>query len=111
LSIIRYFGNLRNMDLVFKALADPTRRQVLQLLKNGPMKAGEIAEHVSVAKPTLSDHLAVLRQAELVSSEKNGTSITYWLNASVLEGALLAFADMVDIGLSRDKPRTSRARN
>ncbi len=99
------------MNLVFKALADPTRRQVLQLLKDGPMKAGEIAEHVSVAKPTLSDHLALLRQAELVSSEKNGTSISYWLNASVLEGALLAFADMVDIGLSRDNPRKSRRRH
>ena len=89
------------MNLVFKALADPTRRQVLQLLKDGPMKAGEIAEYVSVAKPTLSDHLALLRQAELVSSEKNGTSITYWLNASVLESALLTFAEMVDIPLSR----------
>jgi len=99
------------MNLVFKALADPTRRQVLQLLKDGPMKAGEIAEYVSVAKPTLSDHLALLRQAELVSSEKNGTSITYWLNASVLEGALLDFADMVDIGLSRDNPRKSRRSN
>ena len=99
------------MNLIFKALADPTRRKVLQLLKDGPMKAGEIAEHVSVAKPTLSDHLALLRQAELVSSEKNGTSITYWLNASVLEGALLAFADMVDIGLSQDSPRKSPKRN
>lgn len=89
------------MNLVFKALADPTRRQVLQLLKDGPMKAGQIAEHVSVAKPTLSDHLSLLRQAELVSSEKNGTSITYWINASVLEEALLAFAEMVDVPLSR----------
>ena len=93
------------MNLVFKALADPTRRQVLQLLKDGPMKAGEIADHVSVAKPTLSDHLALLRQAELVSSEKNGTSITYWINASVLESALLSFAEMVDIPLSRTSPR------
>jgi DNA-binding transcriptional ArsR family regulator len=75
------------------------------------MKAGEIAEYVSVAKPTLSDHLAVLRQAELVSSEKKGTSITYWLNASVLEGALLAFADMVDIDLSQQMPRASRTGN
>ena len=98
------------MNRVFKALADPTRRQVLQLLKDGPMKAGEIAAHVSVAKPTLSDHLAVLRRAELVSSEKDGTSITYWLNASVLEGALVAFADMVDIGLSTDNPRKTRKR-
>jgi len=98
------------MNLVFKALADPTRRQVLQLLKDGPLTAGEIAEHVPVAKPTLSMHLAVLRQAELVRSEKNGTSITYWLNASVLEGALLAFADTVNIGLSRGTARKARQR-
>lgn len=70
------------------------------------MKAGQIAEHVSVAKPTLSDHLALLRQAELVSSEKSGTSITYWINASVLEDALLTFADLVDLPLSRSQGKS-----
>lgn len=98
------------MNTVFKALADPTRRQVLQLLKEGPLTAGEIADHVAIAKPTLSAHLALLRQAELVGSEKKGTSITYWLNASVLEEALLAFADSVNIGLSAQKSRTAAKR-
>ena len=95
------------MNIVFKALADPTRRQVLQLLKDGPLTAGEIACHVSIAKPTLSAHLALLRQAELVGCEKRGTSITYWLNATVLQEALLAFADSVDIGLGTKRSRTA----
>jgi DNA-binding transcriptional ArsR family regulator len=98
------------MNLVFKALADPTRRQVLQLLKEGPMTAGEIADHVSIAKPTLSAHLALLRQAELIGSEKHGTSITYWLNTSVLEEALLGFADTVNLGLARRQSRRARKR-
>ena len=89
------------MSLVFKALADPTRRQVLQLLKEHPMSAGEIAEHVAVAKPTLSAHLALLREAGLVSSQKKGTTITYWLNASVLEEVLTNLADALDLGLVR----------
>lgn len=67
------------------------------------MTAGEIADNFSIAKPTLSAHLAVLREADLVGSEKHGTSITYWLNATVLEEAVLAFADAMNIGVQRQK--------
>jgi DNA-binding transcriptional ArsR family regulator len=98
------------MNRIFKALADPTRRHVLQLLKEGPMTAGEIADHCSIAKATLSAHLAVLREADLVGSEKHGTSITYWLNASVLEEALLAFADTMSLGLQPLKRRARASR-
>jgi DNA-binding transcriptional ArsR family regulator len=98
------------MNRVFKALADPTRRHVLQLLREGPMTAGEIADHFSIAKPTLSAHLAILREANLVGSEKHGTSITYWLNASVLEQAILAFADTMNLGMQRQKPRAGASR-
>jgi DNA-binding transcriptional ArsR family regulator len=98
------------MSNVFKALADPTRRRVLQLLKERPMTAGEIAEHVSIAKPTLSAHFAILREAGLVGSEKNGKSITYWLNASVLEEALLAFADTVGVGMKTERSRVGAAK-
>ena len=73
------------MSTVFKALADPTRRHILKLLKTGPLTAGEIAGHFAISKPTLSAHFAVLREAELIGSEKQGKHITYWLNASVLE--------------------------
>jgi DNA-binding transcriptional ArsR family regulator len=98
------------MNLVFKALADPTRRKVLQLLKARPMTAGEIAEHVAIAKPTLSAHFAILREAGLVGSEKKGKSVTYWLNVSVLEEALLAFADTVGVGLKGERGRTGALR-
>ena len=87
------------MSNVFKALADPTRRDILQLLKAGPMNAGEIAEHFPISKPTLSAHFAVLREAGLIGSEKDGKHITYWLNASVLEEALLGFASALDLNV------------
>lgn len=77
------------MSEVYKALADPTRRRILELLRERAMTAGELAEHFALSRPTLSGHFAVLRQADLVSAEKTGTSITYRLNLSVLEDALL----------------------
>jgi DNA-binding transcriptional ArsR family regulator len=79
------------MSNVFKALSDPTRRQVLQLLKGRPMSAGELAEHFDVTKPTMSAHFAVLIAADLIQAEKHGRSITYRLKMSVLEEALLGF--------------------
>jgi DNA-binding transcriptional ArsR family regulator len=92
------------MNLVFKALSDPTRRQILQLLRKKPMNAGELAEHFSLAKPTLSGHFAVLREAHLIEASKSGTVITYMLKASVLEEALLAFAEAVGVGLPKPTP-------
>jgi DNA-binding transcriptional ArsR family regulator len=87
------------MNLVFKALSDPTRRRILQLLRERPMTAGQLAEHFECAKPTLSAHFAVLREADLVESEKTGTTVTYSLKLSVLEDALLSFAETVGIGV------------
>ena len=81
------------MSEVYKALADPTRRRVLELLRAREMSAGEIAEHFQLAKPTLSGHFAVLREAGLVTPEKTGTTIIYHLNVSVLEEALTALMD------------------
>ncbi len=94
------------MSTVFKALADPTRRGILQVLKAGPMGAGEIADQFALSKSTLSAHFAVLREAGLVGSEKSGKAITYWLNATVLEEALLAFASALDLNM---KPRGAEA--
>jgi DNA-binding transcriptional ArsR family regulator len=87
------------MNLVFKALADPTRRHILQLLRKKPMNAGELAEYFPIAKSTLSAHFAILREANLIEANKSGTVITYMLKVSVLEEALLAFAETVGIGL------------
>jgi DNA-binding transcriptional ArsR family regulator len=86
------------MSTIFKALADPTRRRVLQMLHERPMTAGELAEGFSCSKATLSAHFAVLREAELIAADKRGTTITYSLRLSVLENALLAFAETVGIG-------------
>lgn len=79
------------MNTVFKALSDPTRRRVLELLRRGPMTAGELADQFDVSKPTMSAHFAVLREAQLVASEKRGTSVVYELRLSVLEEAMLEF--------------------
>jgi DNA-binding transcriptional ArsR family regulator len=75
-------------DAVFKALADPTRREILQLLRLGPKSSGEIAEHFTSAWPTVSRHLAVLRDADLVTTERDGSSIRYELNTTVFQGTV-----------------------
>lgn len=90
------------MNSVFKALSDPTRRRVLQLLRSGPMAAGELSVQFAVSKPTMSAHFAVLREADLVHVEKAGKSLIYHLKLSVLEDALLGFAETV--GLASNVP-------
>ncbi|MFH0953282.1 MAG: autorepressor SdpR family transcription factor [Verrucomicrobiota bacterium] len=85
------------MNKVYKALSDPTRRKILELLRGRDMTAGEIAEHFPLAKPTLSKHFSVLKEADLIQGDKNGTTITYRLNVSVLEEALLALMSMFKI--------------
>ncbi|MAQ65378.1 MAG: transcriptional regulator [Sphingomonadaceae bacterium] len=79
------------MSHVFKALSDPTRRQVLHLLRKGPMSAGALSEQFNVSKPTMSAHFSVLKEADLVHAEKVGKSVIYHLKLSVLEEALLGF--------------------
>src|ERR1700712_554215 len=92
------------MNRVFKALSDPTRRRVLQLLRDRPMTAGELAGHFPMHKATMSAHFSVLREADLIDADKHGKSITYRLRLSVLEDALLAFADSFGIGFSVPAP-------
>ena len=75
-------------DKVFKALSDANRRKIIDLLKKKEMTAGEIAQHFNISKPTISEHLKTLRNADLIQSEKNGQFITYFLNTSVLEDFL-----------------------
>lgn len=81
------------MSAVFKALSDPTRRRVLQLLRQGPLSAGDLSRQFDVSKPTMSAHFAVLKDADLVHAEKAGKSVLYHLKLSVLEEALLGFID------------------
>ena len=73
------------MDSAFRALSDPTRRDILRLLRDGPRTSGEIAQHFDAAWPTVSRHLAVLRDARLVVSTRMGQQIVYELNMSVFQ--------------------------
>src|SRR3981189_3180735 len=97
------------MSEVYKALADPTRRRILELLREREMSAGEIAENFRLAKPTLSGHFAVLREAGLVSPEKTGTTIIYRLNVSVLEEALMALMDTFKLQEPAARPERTGA--
>lgn len=83
---------------VYKALAHPVRRKVLSLLRERARSAGEIAEAFDLAKPTLSGHFNILREADLVSVERRGTTLIYRLNLSVLEEALSGLMDLVRLG-------------
>lgn len=85
------------MNKVYKALSDQTRRKILELLREREMTAGEIAEHFKITKPTLSRHFAVLKEADLIQGDKVSTTITYRLNVSVLEEALLALMNTFDL--------------
>ncbi len=76
------------MNTLFKALNDATRRQILEMLRQGDLTAGEIADAFDMTKPSISHHLDLLRQAELVVSVRKGQFIYYSLNMSVLEGLL-----------------------
>jgi ArsR family transcriptional regulator, repressor of sdpIR and other operons len=84
---------------VFRALADPTRRQVLALLRERPMSAGDLADRFDVSKPTMSAHFSVLREAGLIDASKQGKSILYSLRMSVLEEALMGLAQTVGLDL------------
>jgi len=81
------------MHRVYKALADPTRRKILELLRQREMTAGEIAGHFGLTKPTLSEHFRLLKEANLIRGDKFGTAIAYRLKASVLDEALMALMD------------------
>lgn len=85
------------MNKLFEALAHPTRRDILQLLKNRSMSAGEIASRFDVSKPTLSGHFAKLKDAGLIHADKNGASIIYSLNLSLLEEVLVTFMGKMGI--------------
>ena len=77
-----------------KALADPTRREILNLLKSGTKSAGEISEHFDITAAAISRHLSVLKEADLIEDNREGKYIYYTLNASVLEEIMLWITDL-----------------
>lgn len=87
----------------FKALADPTRRRILELLRSADLTAGELADHFDMTKPSISHHLNTLKAAELVDAEREGQSIVYSLNTSVLQNLMSWFYTFTDRSDSDDE--------
>ncbi|MBS4196689.1 autorepressor SdpR family transcription factor [Lederbergia citri] len=84
------------MNDAFKALSDPSRRKILHLLKKKDLSAGEIADQFNMTKPSISHHLNLLKQANLVDSEKKGQHVIYSLNTSVFEDVVTWFMDLLN---------------
>ncbi|MCM2580937.1 MULTISPECIES: sporulation delaying system autorepressor SdpR [Bacillus] len=86
------------MNNVFKAISDPTRRKILDLLKGGDMTAGDIAEHFNISKPSISHHLNILKQAEVISDHRKGQFIYYTLNTTVLQDSINWMLNFINKG-------------
>ena len=86
------------VNAVFRALSDPTRRDILRLLRDGDLTAGQLAEQFPLARSTLSEHCATLKAAGLVVTERQGTTIVYSLNVSAVEEALAAMLGLLRVG-------------
>lgn len=95
---------MSNKD-VFKALADSSRREILRLLGKGEMTAGELADHFDMSKPSMSHHFSVLKEADLITSRREGQQIFYALNTTVLQD-LLTY--LMDLGARSDGRPTRR---
>ena len=89
---------------MFKALADPTRRRILQLLESREMTAGELAEQFDISAPSMSHHFSVLKQADLIASRRGGQQIYYSLNATVFQEVLAAVMELLPAATSEKEP-------
>ena len=90
----------KSSNLAFKAIADPTRREILRLLRKHEMTAGDLAQRFDMTKPTMSHHFAVLKEADLITSRRDGQTIWYELNTTVLED-VIAWA--IDVSGGKNK--------
>jgi DNA-binding transcriptional ArsR family regulator len=86
------------VNQVFKALSDPSRREILRLLTSGEKSAGELAQHFDMSKPTVSHHFSVLKDADLVRSRRDGQQIFYSLNTTVVQDVLARIMDLFGAG-------------
>lgn len=84
------------LNMPFKALSDPTRRKIILMLKEKDMTAGEVADHFDMTKPSISHHLSILKQAELVMDERKGQNIYYSLNTTVFQEVINWFFNITD---------------
>src|ERR1700689_1695921 len=92
----------------FKALADPTRREILGLLRRGEMTAGDLAERFDMTKPSMSHHFAVLKQADLITSRRDGQQIWYSLNTTVVQDLMAWTMDLIRGGKDAGKKDTGK---
>lgn len=95
------------LSRTLQALADPTRRAILRLLSEGDMPAGAIGAHFAMSAPSISHHLNVLKQAELVSAQRQGQHILYRLNSTVAQETLQQLMDLLRIGAG-DTPDSAK---
>lgn len=95
------------MNLVFKALSHPARRQIIAMLQNGPLTSGEIAAAFDMAWPSVTGHLTALKDAELVDAERDGNTVRYRLNISAAEEAVGFLLEIVQS--AKSNPRGGRA--
>ena len=86
--IFRYLSKYINMNAIFKALNDETRREILELLRVQEMTAGDIADQFNISKPSISHHLDILKRADMVTSEKKGQFVVYSLNTTIVDDIL-----------------------
>lgn len=105
----RLAKSLKNTALsrTFHALSDPTRREILRLLSEGDLTAGDIASNFQISLPSVSHHLAALKAAELVEAERDGQRIVYSLNASVAQEALQVLLDLLAAGRAANARRAA----
>ncbi|MBB3224834.1 autorepressor SdpR family transcription factor [Pseudoduganella umbonata] len=80
----------------FKAMADPARREILRLLRDGEMTAGQLAEHFDMTRPTMSHHFSVLSEADLITRRRDGQTIWYGLNTTVLQDVVAWMMDLTE---------------
>jgi DNA-binding transcriptional ArsR family regulator len=92
------------MNEVFKALSDPTRREILRILTRGERTAGELAEPFDMTRPSMSHHFAVLKEADLIRSRREGQQIIYSLNTTVVEDVLAWIWDLFDASPEKGEP-------
>ena len=98
------------MNNVFKALSDPTRREILRLLGRGEMTAGTLAERFEVSAPTMSHHFATLKEADLITSRREGTTIYYALNTTVMQDVLTWAMDLIGAANGATDSKSKRMR-
>lgn len=91
---------------LLQALSDPTRRQILRLLQDGDLPAGEIAGNFEMTSPSISHHLKVLKAADLVISKRDGQSIIYSLNSTAVQEFVQELLDFFDVGLKKTPENT-----